>query len=118
MKKVAVLLFMLMFSCGTAFAEAAKVGYDAVREQRRAEMKTIKAEQRAKREQAKTAATPAVKKEKGFWEKEAERSGLAESKGGAASIFRNLNPAPFFKNQAEQYKARKTAATDSKTAGQ
>lgn len=48
---------------------------------------------------------------KGFWAKEAERSGLnqwAPSKMGNA--FGNLNPVRFFKDQQDKYNARKTGS--------
>ena len=45
-----------------------------------------------------------------FWSKEAERSGLKESTSSWASLFKNINPGKFFKDQQDSYKARQTGA--------
>lgn len=101
-----VFIFIALISCTTAFAET-KVGPDAARQAHRAEMKSIKEAQRVERAKVKSSNAPS-KKEKGFWEKEGERSGLGNTQGIGKTL-RNLNPVPFFKNQAEQYKSRKAA---------
>lgn len=73
-------------------------------------MKAYKAEQRKLREERKAAGPSAEKKAPGFWDREAERSGLAQTGGGVGNVFKNMNPVPFFKEQRERYEARKAAA--------
>ncbi len=103
MKKAFYLTLSLLFAVSAAFA-AEPVGTDAERAAHREEMKAIKAEQRANH---KKDAKPADAKP-GFWQKEADRSGLGRM-SNAGSFLQNLNPMPFFKSQDEQYKARKAA---------
>lgn len=103
MKKVITMMAVVMaFSAVPAYA-ANTASYE--------EMKAIKKAQREKREAEKNnpAAKPETKWSK-FWKNEGERSGLAQTGGGAGTFFRSLNPAPFFKSQEEQYNARKSAA--------
>ena len=115
MKKAIVLLsiFTLMSaaSCLTGrqvFAEVMKIGPDAEREARREQMKSIKQQMRQKESTApKGPKTPS--KWDNFVAKEGERSGFAHSGDGAGKFFKNLNPAPFFKNQQERYNERKAA---------
>jgi len=73
------------------------------------EMKALKDKQRAERE-ANRKNPPAVNKNS-FWHKEGERSGLGGTGEGFGAFVKKLNPVPFFKNQQEQYNARKTAGT-------
>ena len=106
MKKGIAFLSLFIFIGTTAFAAE---GPDAARRQHREEMKKIKQEMREHRKE-----TEAVKKEPSkmeqFWKKEGERSGLSGSGNKMGGWFKNLNPMPFFKNQGEQYNARKAAA--------
>ena len=106
MKKItALFLFIMFMSTAAVFAEP--VGEDASRQAHRAEMKEIKKAQKERKAQVKN--EPASKWNN-FWQKEAERSGLADKKNGAGKFFSNLNPVPFFKQQSEQFEARKAAA--------
>ena len=106
MKKAIVLSLVLSFACANAFAvsptEEQKARYE--------EMKKIKAAQREERVAGKAGQKEgkAEKRKPGFWDKEADRSGL--SRASASNFFKNLNPAPFFKDQQEKYKARKAAS--------
>ena len=112
MKKIAVWSLFLVMLAASGFA-AEPVGPDAVRAAHRQEMKAIKAAQRQNREANPVSKNPADKKP-GFWDREAERSGLGNSGNKASTFFKNLNPVPFFKNQQEKYNARKAGATDVK----
>lgn len=99
MKKSIALMAAALLAC-TAVHAADTAAYD--------EMKQIKKAQRERREAEKS--NPSLKGESKwakFWKNEGERSGLGQSGSGAGSILRNLNPAPFFKSQKEQYDARK-----------
>ena len=106
MKKAVFLSLSLILVCATAFAlspeEEKQARYD--------EMKKIKAAQRETRIAGKEARKEgrAEKGEPGFWDKEAERSGL--NRMSAPNFFKNLNPAPFFQDQQEKFKARKAAS--------
>ena len=108
MKKAIILSLILSFACASAFAlspeEEKQARYD--------EMKKIKAAQREARETRKTAVKEGKpeKTEPTFWDKEAERSGL--NRMSASNLLKNLNPAPFFKDQQDRYNARKAAATN------
>jgi len=112
MRKLSVLFLFLIFASVNAFATP--VGYDAAREAHRQEMKDIKKKQREERQSGKSASSAASgQKTPGFWEKERERSGLGHmgNPGPAIENFlKNLNPAPFFKEQQDRYNARKTGA--------
>ena len=108
MKRITALLLMILMVGASLPARAMTPA-----EQQKAhfqEMKAIKDKQRVDRDAEKKneAANSNAKKEKGFWEKEGERSGLG---GGnrAGHFLSNLNPVPFFKDQDERYKARKAA---------
>ena len=105
MKKVIALLSLSVFVCASALAAE---GPEAERQQHREEMKKIKQEMRQKR-QANPASAKVPTKMDRFWQKEGERSGLGNTGGRMGHWFKNLNPMPFFKNQDEQYKARKAA---------
>lgn len=108
MKKRSVLILMLLFVASSASAEATKVGPDAARHARREELKAIKAQMKAKK--AAHPQAPGQSKWEQFWAKEGERSGLSQSGNGVGQFMRNLNPAPFFKNQQERYNERKGKA--------
>lgn len=43
----------------------------------------------------------------GFWQKEGERSGLAESTSSWGKFWENMNPGKFFQDQQNAYNARK-----------
>ena len=107
MKKAVALLSLSVFVCTIAFAENMD-GPDAARKMHREEMKKVKQEMRANRPAKETPKEP-TKMDK-FWQKEGERSGLGNTGERAGNWVKNLNPMPFFKNQEEQYKARKAAA--------
>jgi hypothetical protein len=106
MKKAVVLSLIVSFACANAFALSPAEEKQAKYE----EMKRIKAAQREARISGKEArrAGKAENKEPGFWDKEAERSGLGRM--SAPNFLKNLNPVPFFKDQQEKYKARKAAS--------
>ena len=73
------------------------------------EYERLKEYKKAQREGKGTPGAASGKKAPGFWEKEGERSGLGSTGSNVGNFFRNLNPAPFFKNQEERYQQRKTA---------
>lgn len=106
MKKAALLSLSLILVCASAFA----LSPEAEKQARYDEMKKIKAAQREARITGKEAhrAGKAEKGEPGFWDKEAERSGL--NRMSAPNLFKNLNPVPFFKDQQDKFKARKAAS--------
>jgi len=110
MKKLVIGIIGLSFVSSIAFATP--VGYDAAREAHRQEMKDIKKKQREERQSGKSASSAASgQKTPGFWEKEGERSGLSHMGNPAnamGTLLKNLNPAPFFKEQQDRYNARKT----------
>lgn len=107
MKKAIFAVLAMSLVCTGAYADP-----KADAEKRYQEVKAIKDAQRAAREkQKKDGQASGAPKEKTFWEKEGERSGLSRmNPGGAAGWMQNLNPMPFFKSQDEQFKARKAAA--------
>ncbi|MGH7197167.1 MAG: hypothetical protein ACREH5_00265 [Candidatus Omnitrophota bacterium] len=114
MKKAVVLSLILSFASASAFALSPLEEKEA----RYEEMKKIKTVQREARE-AKKAGRKEEKMKKtepGFWDKEAERSGLGRA--SASNFFKNLNPAPFFRDQQEKYKARKAASEAGHASGQ
>ncbi len=105
MKKIVALLFCFAFLSTQAFAvmsEEQKVKY--------LEMKAIKDKQRIEREakKASEASGTAAPKEPTFWQREAKRAGIGRWNMGQA--LKNLNPAPFFKEQKERYEERQAAA--------
>lgn len=100
MKKIVLALMALTF---IATSTALAMTPEEAREARRLELKEIKKAQRAAREQKKNVPQGEAK---GFWAKEADRSGLSSMKN-PIGVLPNLNPMPFFKQQQEQYKARK-----------
>jgi hypothetical protein len=106
MKKVTVLFLCSILFSGSALALTPQEEKQA----RYLEVKKIKDAQRARRELEKNNPEIAAKKEKTFWQKEGERSGLAGNGSRMNSFFKNLNPVPFFKSQQEKYNARKAAA--------
>lgn len=107
MKKLTA-LFLMVLILGAALPVSAMTPKEQ-EQARRQEMKVIKDRQRAEKEARKLAkeAGKETPHEKSFWEKEGERSGLGNSGNGIGQFVRNLNPAPFFKDQEEKYKARK-----------
>ena len=107
MKKSWFVLLILLFAASTAFASAPQT--DAEREAHRKEMKVIKEAQRAARQNNKAKPSETKKTEPGFWDKEAQRSGLSRM-GNVSNVLEGLNPMPFFKSQDEQYRARKAAS--------
>ena len=108
MKKViAGILFLMFFAFhGVSFA----VTPEEAKQAHFKEMKEIKDKQRAEREAEKKNPSPSQNKGPGFWEKEAERSGLGGSGSRMGTFVKNLNPVPFFKEQKEKYNARKAGA--------
>jgi ABC-type tungstate transport system permease subunit len=104
MKKNISILSVLILSSAQAFAAAAPGTPEYEK------MKEYKAAQRKAREDRKAGvAAGTEKKEPGFWDREAERSGFAQTGQGMGSVFKNLNPVPFFKEQRERYEERKAA---------
>ncbi len=106
MKKaiVSAVTFAFILSAVPAFAE--KQGADAQRHAHRQAMKDIKKAQRENK--VKEAGT---EKKPGFWQREAERSGMAENGRRISGLFSgDGRPRNFFKDQDEKYKARKAAA--------
>ena len=106
MKKRFILTLSFIFATTGAFA-VEKIGPDAARAQHREEMKKIKAEMRQKKEANPQTAKTSSKMDE-FWSREKQRSGFGGAGDRMGSWMKNLNPMPFFKNQDEQYKARKT----------
>ena len=106
MKKAVALLSLSVFICSSVWAASP----DEERRQHRQDMKKVKQEMREKHE-ASPKSEKIPSKMDLFWKKEGERSGLGGTSGRVGSFLRNLNPMPFFKNQQEQYNARKTAGT-------
>ena len=104
MKRIIALLTLVIFISATAFAAE---GPDAAHQQHREEMKKIKQEMRQNRKANPEPKAPSKMDQ--FWKKEGERSGLGNTGGSMGAWAKNLNPMPFFKNQNEQYKARKAA---------
>jgi len=106
MKKSMALALLLMFACASVFAmspqEEKKARYN--------EIKKIKDAQRAERDAEEGNNPSGVKgnREPGFWDREAERSGISGARMG--NWFKNLNPVPFFKSKQDQYKERKAAS--------
>ena len=103
MKKIAFLTLAVLLTGATVSYAAQTAAYD--------EMKAIKTKQRADREARKIAVnsgTAEPSKMQKFWQNEGERSGLGQTKGNVGTFFKNLNPAPFFQRQREEYDARKT----------
>lgn len=110
MKRHIALIIILILTCGPVLAESPKVGPDAERAAHRAEMTHIKKQMRERESSGQN--TPAPKKTAPtFWEKEGERSGLAQTGTGAGQFVRNLNPVPFFKEQQKRYNERKAQKT-------
>ena len=103
--KKAVILSLSIFICASALAAE---GPEAERQQHREEMKKIKQEMRQKRQAIPASAKVPTQMDR-FWQKEGERSGLGNTGERMGNWLKNLNPMPFFKNQDEQYKARKAA---------
>ena len=114
MKRIAVLFLALFLMQATSpvFAQSP----EELREVRFHEIKAIKDKQRAERDAKKKEliANPNAPHEKGFWEKEGERSGLGGNGNRFGTIMKNLNPVPFFKDQDEKYKARKASPPEQK----
>jgi hypothetical protein len=102
-KKTIALALLLMTGSVSVFAGSP----EEEKEARYAELKKYKAERRAERDQMKQNPEGPADKEPGFWEREAERSGLGGSQNRIGSFFKNLNPVPFFKEQQEKYESRK-----------
>jgi hypothetical protein len=101
MKKAIMFVLLAVFTFGGATAVLAD---DAHYE----EIKKYKAAKRMAKEEARKNPAAAGTKEKGFWEKEGERSGLGDSGNRFGNAVKGMNPVPFFKNQREKYEARKT----------
>lgn len=106
MKKIVVWTLFLMFACASVFAMSPQEEKKA----RYQEIKRIKDAQRAERDTEEGSNPSGVQGNKapGFWDKEAERSGLSGARMG--NWFKNLNPVPFFKNKQDQYNERKAAS--------
>ena len=107
MKKNAFLflsLFLLVGSAVSAWAETPGTPeYEA--------LKKVKADQRARREEMRQnpAAEP-TDKGPTFWDREAERSGLAKSKLPIVAGIRRMNPVPFLKRKEREFNERKYGA--------
>jgi len=105
MKKIVVWTLFLALASAHAFAmspeEAKKAHYEEVKKLKQAKREAKEAEKSGTGEAA-------AKKEPGFWDKEAERSGLSTARFG--NFFKNLNPVPFFKQQQERYNERKATS--------
>ncbi len=101
-------LFLMILILGTALPVLAMNPQEEEKAHRQ-EMKAVKDKQRAEKEAKKLvkAKDKEGPHEKSFWEKEGERSGLGNSGNGVGQFIKKLNPAPFFKDQNEKYKARK-----------
>lgn len=105
MKKTLAMLSVLAIAFPAAAQARTYTGPDAARHERRQAM----IEERRARGEESSRTAPAAKAEgEGFWAREAKRSGVSEWKPG--NFIRNLNPAPFFKEQKERYEARKAQA--------
>lgn len=104
MKKFVTLALLFSFVGTAAYAlspeEEKKARYN--------EMKQYKAQKRAERDGQAPTSEAKGPKTPGFWDKEAERSGLSGARFG--NFFKNMNPVPFFKNQGEKYEARKAGS--------
>ena len=109
MKKVIVVGLFLIFITTNAFAAVNNTGPDAERNAHREEVKALKKAMHDK--QAAAPKADAANKGEGFWEKEGKRSGLGGGQNRFGNLVKNLNPAPFFKDQQARYDARKKAAT-------
>ena len=107
MKKSVIVALLLSLACANAFA-----AYETV-EEREAHRKEVKAVKDAQREARKNQPKEAQPHVPGFWDKEAERSGFSRM-GHPGNVLESLNPMPFFKSQDEQFRARKTAASEKK----
>ena len=104
MKKIVVwVLFLMLVSTVSFAATRGTAEYEKIKEYKKA--------QRAKEEAIKKDPSLAEKKEPGFWDREAKHSGLGGTPSKMSNFFKNLNPAPFFKEQEEKYNARKAGAT-------
>ena len=104
MKKLVTLALLFSFVGTAAYAmspeEEKKARYN--------EIKQYKDQKRASREGQGTDEKLKGEKKPGFWDKEAERSGISGARVG--NWFKNMNPVPFFKNQEERYAARKAGS--------
>ena len=107
MKRITALFLMIMI-LGVVLPVSAMSPQEQEKA-RRQEMKIIKDKQRAEKEARKLAKVEGKEgpHEKSFWEKEGERSGFGNPGNGIGQFVKNLNPAPFFKDQEDKYKARK-----------
>lgn len=104
MKKFVTLALLFSFVGTAAYA----LSPEEEKQARREEIKQYKAQKRAAREGQGVQTQAQGEKKPGFWDKEAERSGISGARVG--NWFKNLNPVPFFKNQGEKYEARKAGS--------
>ena len=106
MNKVVISLMSVLFVIAFGFtAYAATPGtpeYD--------EMKKIKAEQRARREELRRNPAPEPPPGSTFWDREAQRSGFAKSGMPLFAGMRKMNPVPFLKRKGHEYNTRKYGA--------
>ena len=110
MKKAFIGLMSLVFlGAGVGIAASEESGTA-----RYGELKALKTEQRAKREERRHNPQGEEKKGPTFWDREAERSGLGQSQAPLIKMMKGLNPVPFLKKQQENYNARKVAAPTAK----
>ena len=110
MRKISAFFVIILFSATNVFAATNNVGPDAERNARREQVRTLKKAQREAHAAGPKDQNAGPSKMQSFWKKEGERSGLDGSGNRLGSFVKNLNPAPFFKDQQEKYNARKKAA--------
>ena len=107
MKKTFALILSLIVVSGT-FAHAETP--EEARKGHYLEMKKIKDSMREnKKSEISNPSAPSHASE--FWKKEGERSGLGNTGNRMGTFFKNLNPAPFFKDQQDRYNSRKTGVS-------
>ncbi len=111
MNKTAILIIMILLLPPALMADTD----NSPKAQEKAHWAEIKKIKDAKR-QARLAAGKAGAKKKNddFWDKEAKRSGFAETGESLGNFMRNLNPVPFFKSQQESYEARQNQIRSAK----
>ena len=79
MKKIALIVFAVVFMASAAYAETTKEAVSKMSE-----------------------------KAGNFWSREGERSGLKESTASWGNFWKNINPGKFFADQKSAYEVRKT----------
>ncbi|MBI3315483.1 MAG: hypothetical protein HYZ87_00710 [Candidatus Omnitrophica bacterium] len=110
MKKTMALVLSFMMISTYALAAVVDGSPDARRRARRSEVKVIKERMR---EERKSAGPKGPSAWSSFWKKEGVRSGVSNTGTAVSDFAKKMNPAPFFKDQNEKYKARKAAQSAS-----